>query len=96
MSGWTNLTGGGFEELLKKNSEAVAIQKYAQEGENRQRVSEFYEMLTPATIASAQMLTTVHSEGFCFKNCSHKSSRKQKNTCRSQMVSAKGRKVSWK
>ena len=33
MSGWTTLTGVGFQELLKKNNETVAIQKYSQEAE---------------------------------------------------------------
>jgi hypothetical protein len=33
MSGWTTLTGGGFQEILKKDDETVDIQKYTQETE---------------------------------------------------------------
>ena len=64
MSGWTTLTGVGFQELLKKSNETVAIQKYAQEAEMKwQRCSKFYEKLDPATIASMQVLMGVYAYG---------------------------------
>ena len=64
MSGWTTLTGVGFQELLKKSNETVAIQKYAQEAEMKwQRCSEFYKKLDPATIASMQVLMGAYAYG---------------------------------
>ena len=64
MSGWTTLTGVGFQEFLKKSNETVAIQKYAQEAEMKwQRCSKFYEKLDPATIASMQVLMGVYAYG---------------------------------
>ena len=33
LSGWTTLTGGGFQDFLKKHNATVAIQKFAQETE---------------------------------------------------------------
>ena len=33
LSGWTTLTGGGFQDFLKKHNATVAIQKFAQEAE---------------------------------------------------------------
>jgi hypothetical protein len=62
MSGWSTLTGVGFQELLKHDNETVTIQKYAQEEEMKwQRCSKFYEKLDPATIASMQVLMGVYA-----------------------------------
>ena len=33
LSGWTTLTGGDFQDFLKKNNETVVIQKFTQEAE---------------------------------------------------------------
>ncbi len=64
MSGWTTLTGVGFQELLKKSNETVAIQKYTQEAEMKgKRCSKFYEKLDPATITSMQVLMGVYAYG---------------------------------
>ena len=62
MSGWTTLTGGDFQEFLKKDDETVTIQKYVQEVEMKwQRCEKFYAKRNPATIVSMQVLMGVYA-----------------------------------